>query len=263
MENDNEETSYKYVQGLSRGLAVLKALSYSERGRAQLADISSTTGLHRTTVRRLLETLKAEGYVERSDEDGAFELTLAIKKLTDGFGAYDQIADSAIAILRDLSAEVTWPCALATPDEDCMIIRHTTHHVSPLSFHRKVLGRRLPMLMTSMGRAYLAFSPTATREHTLELIGAKYESGEVPLMSLSTFRQILLKTQRDGYGSNYGEWSADKKVAAIAVPIRGQNGHVIACVNVVAVTRAVQPQQLEARFLGPLKTAAAAIEKSL
>ena len=62
MENDNEETSYKYVQGLSRGLAVLKALSYSERGRAQLADISSTTGLHRTTVRRLLETLKAEGF---------------------------------------------------------------------------------------------------------------------------------------------------------------------------------------------------------
>jgi len=256
-----DSSIYKQVQGLSRGLAVLKALSDSSHGRAPLADISAATDLHRTTVRRLLETLRLEGFVERSTEDGMFQLTLKIKRLADGFSVYDKVAEAAEPILRDLSAEVTWPCALATPDEDCMVIRQSTHSQSPLSFHRGALGRRLPMLMTSMGRAYLAFSKKTTREQTLSLIAAKYEQGEVPMMSLATFRQILNKTQADGYGSNYGEWQDDRKVAAIAVPVMSRHGAVVACVNVVAITRALKPTQLGDRFLAPLRAAAAALER--
>jgi IclR family mhp operon transcriptional activator len=114
-----------------------------------------------------------------------------------------------------------------------------------------------------MGRAYLAFCSASTRRQTLDLIAAKYESGEVPIMSLATFRQILLKTQQDGYGSNYGEWVEDKKVAAIAVPVRATKGAVVGCLNVVAITRAVNPQQLASRFLAPLTEAARSIERLL
>jgi IclR family mhp operon transcriptional activator len=114
-----------------------------------------------------------------------------------------------------------------------------------------------------MGRAYLAFSSNVVRERTLDLIAARYELGEVPLMSLSTFRQILAKTQEDGYGSNFGDWTDDKKVAAIAVPVRGERNTVVACVNVVAITRATKPQQLAAKYLEPLRAAAKRIEKAL
>lgn len=262
METDSD-SSYKQVQGLSRGLTVLKALSQSPHGRSQLGELTASTGLHRTTVRRLLETLILEGYVERSQEDGLFQLTLELKRMSDGFSVYDRIAEISEPILRDLSAEVTWPCALATPEEDFMVIRQSTHSLSPLSFHRGALGRRLPMLMTSMGRAYLAFCTDSAREQTLALIAAKYESGEVPLMSLATFRQILIRTREDGYGSNYGEWQEDKKVAAIAVPVMGERGEVLACLNVVAITRAVQPKQLGKNFLAPLRAAAEALQRAL
>ena len=257
------DSSYKQVQGLSRGIAVLRALSRSPQGRSELSDISAATGLHRTTVRRLLETLRLEGFVERSEEDGLFQLTLELKRMSDGFTVSDKIAEIAAPILQELSAEVTWPCALATPDDDCMVIRQSTHSLSPLSFHRGALGRRLPMLMTSMGRAYLAFCTESAREHTLALIAAKYESGEVPFMSLATFRQILIRTREDGYGSNYGEWQEDKKVAAIAVPVMGDRKSVVACLNVVAITRAVQPKQLGKKFLAPLLAAADALQRTL
>jgi IclR family mhp operon transcriptional activator len=263
LERADSDAAYKQVQGLSRGLAVLRALSNSDYGRAHLGALASATGLHRTTVRRLLETLTMEGLVERSADDGAFQLTLAFKRMGDGFSIYDQVAERASPILRNLSAEIVWPCSLATPEEDVMIIRAATHDMSPLSFHRRVVGRRLPMLSTSMGRAFLAFSPAATRERILELIASKYEAGEVPTMSLATFRQILIRTTLDGYGANHGEWSEDKKVAAIAIPVRGQNEQVVACVNVVAVTRALNPRQLATKFLKPLRAAAAAIEKVL
>jgi len=263
MADELGDSSYKQVQGLTRGLAVLRALTASTNGRAQISDISAATKLHRTTVRRLLETLGVEGFVERSGDDGAFQLTQEIKRLADNFSVFDNVAAAAADVLRDLTAEVTWPCSLATPYEHMMEIRAATHHLSPLSFHRGVIGRRLPMLLTSMGRAYLAFSSNVVRERTLDLITARYELGEVPLMSLSTFRQILAKTQEDGYGSNFGDWTDDKKVAAIAVPVRGERNTVVACVNVVAITRATKPQQLAAKYLEPLRAAAKRIEKAL
>ena len=54
---------YALVRGLTRGLDLLKALNSQEGGRSTLAQLAEVTGLHRTTVRRLLETLIAEGYV--------------------------------------------------------------------------------------------------------------------------------------------------------------------------------------------------------
>jgi IclR family mhp operon transcriptional activator len=61
-----ERSDLPHVQGLSRGLAILHAINLSPEGWASIADLSAMTGLHRTTVRRLLETLQAEGYVRRS-----------------------------------------------------------------------------------------------------------------------------------------------------------------------------------------------------
>lgn len=252
--------AYKHVQGLSRGLAILRALCDCSDGRAQIPELSARTGIHRTTVRRLLETLTLEGLVQSSGDDGAYFLTGELKRLGDAFTTYDHVAELATPILDDLSARITWPCSLATPQEDTMVIRAATHHQSPLSFHRRTLGRKLPMLMTSMGRAYLAFSPAPARDRVLDLIASKYEAGEVPLISLATFKQILLRTQRDGYGSNHGEWSADKKVAAVALPVRNRQGTVLACINVVAITRATSPDQLAKKFLPQLRDAASEIE---
>ena len=67
-------------------------LSACDCGRVPLNEISAKTGLHRTTVRRLLETLRAEGFVDRSADDGAFQLAQALKRLADRFSVYDRVA---------------------------------------------------------------------------------------------------------------------------------------------------------------------------
>ncbi|MDB5958880.1 MAG: transcriptional regulator, partial [Massilia sp.] len=149
-------TVYTNVRGLARGLQVLRALNSFEGGRATSQQIAGATGLHRTTVRRLLETLVEEGYVWRSSSDESFRLTLAVRGLSDGFTDAERIATVAPPIMGQLLQRVTWPSDLATPDGDAMIIRETTHRFSPLSFHRAMVGRRLPMLFTAAGRVYFA-----------------------------------------------------------------------------------------------------------
>ena len=53
---------YAPVQGLSRGMSVLFAISQTGQGRAGIVELSCATRLHRTTVRRLLETLGGRGW---------------------------------------------------------------------------------------------------------------------------------------------------------------------------------------------------------
>ena len=79
------DAQYSHVQALSRGLALLHALNQAEQGWASIAELSAHTGLHRTTVRRLLETLQADGYVRRSASDDSYRLNLKVRQLSDGF----------------------------------------------------------------------------------------------------------------------------------------------------------------------------------
>lgn len=81
---NNEQTEYKTVRGLTRGLMLLNMLNKLDGG-ASVGLLAELSGLHRTTVRRLLETLQEEGYVRRSPSDDSFRLTIKVRQLSEGF----------------------------------------------------------------------------------------------------------------------------------------------------------------------------------
>ena len=168
-----KETEYKAVRGLIRGLALINTLSHSG-GELSINQLSQQSGLHRTTVRRLLETLQQEGYIQRNSSDSSlYQLTLRVRELSEGFRDEQWISALAAPLLGNLLQKVLWPTDLCTLDGDAMLIRETTHKFSRLSFHSAMVGRRLPMLHTSVGRAYLAFCPDEERENILNLLAAR------------------------------------------------------------------------------------------
>lgn len=133
-------TVYTSVRGLARGLQVLQALNAMEGGSGTSQQIADLTGLHRTTVRRLLETLVEQGYARRSSSDDSFRLLLAVRALSEGFTDAERISTVAPPIMGRLLQRVAWPSDLTTPDGDAMIIRETTHRFSPLSFTARWWG---------------------------------------------------------------------------------------------------------------------------
>lgn len=121
----------KTVRGLTRGLMLLNMLNKLDGG-ASVGLLAELSGLHRTTVRRLLETLQEEGYVRRSPSDDSFRLTIKVRQLSEGFRDEQWISALAAPLLGDLLREVVWPTDVSTLDVDAMVVRETTHRFSRL-----------------------------------------------------------------------------------------------------------------------------------
>ena len=94
--------------------------------------------------------------VNRFASDDRFRVTRRASSLGDGYDPGVVICQAAAPFLADLNKKLVWPVDLSTYENAAMVIQETTHRRSPLSIDRGMIGKRLPMLRTSTGRAYLA-----------------------------------------------------------------------------------------------------------
>ena len=253
---------YRHVQGLSRGLAILHALGRAEGGFATVAALALATGLHRTTVRRMLETLESEGYVRRSRSDDSYRLSQKVRQLSDGFTDDEWISEVAAPVLGELLQKLVWPSDLCTLDGDTMLVRETTHRFSPLSFHRAMIRQRMPVLHTAAGRAYLAYCPDEEREQILLLLAAGTGEQAALARNRGAVMAMLERTRRQGFASNDGEWTQQLKISALALPVR-HGSSILGAINVVFLRKALSIGEAAERFLPPLRAAIARIEDRL
>lgn len=256
------DSTYRHVQGLSRGLSILHEINCAPQGFATIADLSARTGLHRTTVRRLLETLQTEGYVRRSRSDDSYRLSPKIRQLSDGFTDDEWISEVANPVLGELLQKFVWPSDLCTVDGDSMLVRETTHRFSPLSFHRGMIRQRMPILLTASGRAYLAFCGPQERAQILELLASGSDEQAALARQPALVEQLLAKVREQGWASNDGEWSTQHRISAIAMPIRHQD-RALGTISVVILKKAMSSQEAARRYLPDLQAAIHKIEARL
>ena len=249
---------YKEVRGLSRGLAVLRALNAMAGGLGTVVDVARATGIHRTTAKRLLETLRAEGLVDHRDDGGAYSLTFEVRRLAEGYVGSDWIDRIAAPAMRAHLRALSWPSDLATPDDGFMVVRESTHRASLLSQHRATIGVRIPMLVSAIGRAWLAHCAPAEREATLAVLRARDDASGELARDRRRLGALLAATRRRGYGINTGEWYSESSVSAVAFPIL-EGRHAIAAINLVFVRDALPPREIEARYVPLLRALAAEI----
>jgi IclR family transcriptional regulator, mhp operon transcriptional activator len=252
---DPDPSLYREVRGLSRGLAVLRALNAMPGGIGGVLELARVTGLHRTTVKRLLETLRAEGLVHHKDEGTYYALGFEVRRLSEGYVGAEWIDRVAAPAMRDHLRALSWPSDLATPDGGFMIVRESTHRVSMLSQHRATIGIRIPMLVSSLGRAWLTWCAEEEREATLTLLGERTDAiGEMARDS-AYVKRILRETRRRGYAMNKGEWASEASVTAIGFPVRiGE--HAIGAINLVLQNNVVSDREIATRYVPLLRTLA-------
>ena len=257
---DPQAALYREVRGLSRGLAVLRALNAAPGGISGVAELARITGLHRTTVKRLLETLRAEGLVHHKDEGTSYALGFEVRRLSEGYVGAEWIDRVAAPAMRDHLRALSWPSDLATPYGGFMIVRESTHRFSMLSQHRATIGIRIPMLVSSLGRAWLTWCANEEREATLSLLRNRTDAIAEMARDGAYVKRILRETRRRGYAVNKGEWASEASVTAIGFPVRiGE--HAIGAINLVLQNNVVSDRELATRYVPLLRSLANEISK--
>jgi IclR family pca regulon transcriptional regulator len=245
-----------FVRAFARGLSVVEAMGKGPE-RKPLARIAEAAELPRSVVRRLLTTLVELGY---ADGDGRqYWLTPAILKL--GF-AYLQAQPhwrQAQLTLEDLRAEVGESCSMAVlnGDELVYLVRVPSRRI--LSMNLSV-GSRLPAHAVSLGHVLLAGLDDDALQRTLERarLAALTPRTQTHLTAL---RRRLDAVRLQGYA--WVDAELDESICGIAVPVRRRDGAVIAAINVSLESGKWTERQAKAKFLAPLRRAAAQIRSTM
>ncbi len=231
--------SYRLCQSLVKGLDILAALNRRSGASASIAELSRATGLHRTTIKRLLETLREAGYIEWDPPTNLYRLTFRVQQLSYGFRDNVAITQIAWPAMRSLSKAIVWPCSIVSLEGDEMTVRASTRSYSPLSFHPGMPGRRLPILTTAAGRAYLAYAPPQEQAAILDLLRGRTDEYAKLASDDSFVRRLIEHTRSRGYALNDGEWDVEPKFGGVAVPLRHQDC-AVASLNVIFLSRGVR-----------------------
>jgi len=221
--------------------------------RATAVELGEATNIHRTTVKRLLETLCEQGYVRLSPSDGTYRLARRALTLCVAPPPNITLSEVSVPILTELVHEIRWPSEFAVPSGYEMLVHESTHRQSPIAIEACTVGRRYPMLSSALGIAYVAFTDSETRGALVRHVGGD------SIRSASTIETMIERTRRQGYAECVG--GACSKMASIAMPVRF-SGEVAACVSISYFKSAVPAAAAVERYVPQLTAAVEKIEAS-
>jgi len=239
-----------FMTSLARGLAVIQAFSQSKR-HLTISQLSVATGLSRAAVRRCLYTLNKLGFAG-SDDSFHFFLRPRILALGHSYITSMPLSVAAQPVLEHVSKLVHESCSIATLDgpEIVYIARVNVTRIMSIDLG---IGSRLPAFCTSMGRVLLANLPQPELDAYLSKVKFRRYT-ERTVNSAEKLRQILRLVQRNEFA--IVDQELELGLRSMAIPLRNAAGKVVAALNVGAHAQRVSIQEMQSKFLPPLRDAA-------
>lgn len=242
-----------FVEALARGLEVIRSFDRLHL-KQTISQISERTLLARPTVLRLLITLEELGYVR--SQDNHYSLTPKVVDLGMAYISSLGLYGAAKPHMENLSKEVDQTVSLAELDGSDIVYTGRVEVPKIVSVSMTV-GSRLPSASTALGRVLLAAIPD-TELHTV--LSTPSLSMFIPRIRF-TAEQIRprLRTVRE---QGWAESDEDLQygVQAIAAPLHGVDGRVVAAIGLGTHTSEIGKEIVRERYLPLLLETARSIE---
>lgn len=243
-------------QVLLRGLSVLEALNW--RPISSVEQIATRTSLPKATIVRVLRNLATGGYVQRLPRRKGYMLAERVLNLSSGFRSRDLVVEAARPLIMAFTARYKWPVSLATLEIDSMRVRVSSSADSPFatSTDRARLNRRVPLMISAHGRAYLAFCPDDERTIILSLLRSSTRTDDLSARDEHFVSSTITAIRRAGYAITAS--MPDEPAIGLSVPVFSGN-RVLATISLRYLGRAMPEAEVAKRYLAPLRALADAI----
>ena len=243
------------VQSVRRALRMLDELALS--GDLGVTELASRLGVHKATASRLLATLADGGVVRRDPETERYRLGYGLLHLAGSISSGLDLVREARPSLEQLAGATGEAVNLAVLDEDSVV------HIDQIAGTSTVvsvswIGRRLPLHCTANGKVLLAFLDEAERERLLKPQLEAHTPNTI--IDLKRLRRELRSVVSRGWARATGE--LEEGLNAVAAPVRGADGRVVAAVSVSGPEFRMRPSHLN-RMSRPTVKAAESISRRL
>lgn len=200
------------IRSLERGLEVLRSF---RPGSAVLGngDIAERTGLSKSTVSRLTQTLLRVGMLQYDATGRAYRLAPAVLSFAHAMRMGSKVLEIAAPLMRSVAESERLNVGLAAADRDEMVYLESIRYSRRVALRTVVSGQRVPIELTSLGRAYLSTLTEAQRKPLYATFrrrrGAQWASIAAAIDS------AIAGVRHDGYCA--ASWQAE--VVALAAPL--------------------------------------------
>jgi len=240
-----------------KAFQILDQLSCSP---AELAprEVAEQTGLDRTTVYRLLETLTQVGVVARNPESRRYRLGLRTLDYATATLDALEVRQVALSQLMDMERELVNEQEEVERGLFVSVLDGTDSVLVEMGWTRSVFARtggrmRFPAYASAAGRCMIAYLPAEERE---KLLNRAEFTPRTPrtLTSREDVEARLEQVRALGYDISDREVFAD--LLAIAVPVLGRSGTALASIGLSASANSTTIDKLTERFASKLIVAA-------
>lgn len=217
---DSMDTPGK-TRSLERAIDILELLAV--RGPSALHELQRASGLPKTTLRRLLNTLTRRKFVRRGLTDGVYRTNITIPTRGDKThqGRAARLINVSTPLLLDINDTIRWPIDLHIHHQGRMQIIESTRAISPLGFNHPYRPEvELNIFASASGLCYLS---TLSDQRVLKLI---HTLRDQELWSLARYRmspsrllQELASVRKSGYARRLANQTDQSNFHAIAAPI--------------------------------------------
>jgi IclR family acetate operon transcriptional repressor len=248
-----QENGPKTVQSFDRAVAILDAFT-ADRPELGVSEIARLTGLSRSTVHRLLVTLRRHELVQQLPNSRDYALGPHLLRLAQVGYSHVNLQKAARAVMPALRDECDETVGLhARLGPTTRTVLDQVESTQPLRRSYTEIGMPIPIYQGAPGKVLVAFS---SRELQEEILAGHLEATTArSITDPARFRIELARTKRNGYALSLEERVPG--ISTVAVPIANHTGTVIAALSVTGPSSRLTKK----RLLGLVPTTARAAHR--
>jgi IclR family acetate operon transcriptional repressor len=241
---------------VDRALDLIEALVAAD-GEVAITALAARTGLHVSTVHRLLATLLRRGYVRQNPETSRYYAGAKLATLSEGRSRYGELRLRARPLLRALTESTRETANLVVLDDLQAVYIETVPSPQVVRLFTAV-GNRTPLHATGAGKVLLANLPAARRDALLDRLDLRGYTAHT-IVDRAALRRTLDEVRERGFAIDDEEYDEGVRCVAVAV---GSAGAPVAALSISAPANRLTRQRC-AEIAPALRRTAAELAESL
>lgn len=222
-----DQKTPQLVQSLDRALDLLETLVEADEP-VGVTELSQSINLHKSTVYRLLATLKHRGYVEQDAKTNDYRVGLKLFEVGSAVLNKMDLRQQVKPYLEKLMEETKETVHLGVLDQHEVVYIDKVESSETIRMYSKI-GRRVPVHCTSLGKVLLAYSAEEEVQAAVEERGLP-KFTEHTITDPVEFQTVLAKVREQGYAVDNEEQEHD--IRCLSGPVFNYDGKIVAAFSI-------------------------------